>query len=210
MSKAYCSDGIAHPNASGHPAQAAAAATAPARAQRITRIGSVSLSRTIELTRPLQEVFAREVCPVVMTKSEFTKRVADKEHFITSLSDGVTVTLVGELDELVNMGRQRMAEQFVGQEMLVSQSADLYYWSRQAKSSTAEVDYLAVIEGSIVPVEVKSGPSGRLRSLHLLLESLPDCERAYVFSSGPYAELPEQKLTFLPLYYAFGATRVLS
>jgi hypothetical protein len=27
------------------------------------------------------------------------------------------------------------------------------------------------------------------------------------FSSAPYAELPEQKLTFLPLYYAYAATR---
>ena len=123
---------------------------------------------------------------------------------------GVPIDLEYGKADLLKIHEGDMAEQFVGQEMLVSQSADLYYWSRQAKSSTAEVDYLAVIEGSIVPVEVKSGPSGRLRSLHLLLESIPDCERAYVFSSGPYAELPEQKLTFLPLYYAFGATRVLS
>ena len=99
-----------------------------------------------------------------------------------------------------------MAEQFVGQEMMESQGGELYYWSRQAKSSTAEVDFLAVVDGSIVPVEVKSGPSGRLKSLHLLLETYPNCDRAFVFSSGPFAELPEHKLTFLPLYYANRAT----
>ena len=60
-----------------------------------------------------------------------------------------------------------------------------------------------------MPFAVKSGPSGRLRSLHLLLRSYPNCERAYVFSSAPYAELPEQKLTFLTLYYAFQATSEL-
>ena len=64
-------------------------------------VGSVSLSRTIEWTRPLQERLGREICPVVMTASEFTKRVADKEHFISSVLDGKTVTLVGKLHQLV-------------------------------------------------------------------------------------------------------------
>lgn len=120
---------------------------------------------------------------------------------------GVPIDLEYGKADLLKIHEGDMAEQFVGQEILVSQGADLYYWSRQAKSSTAEVDYLVVIEGSIVPVEVKSGPSGRLRSLHLLLDSYPNCDRAYVFSSAQFAELPDQKLTFLPLYYAFGATQ---
>ncbi|KPJ91437.1 MAG: nuclease [Gemmatimonas sp. SG8_17] len=119
---------------------------------------------------------------------------------------GVPIDLEYGRVDLLKIHLGDMAEQFVGQEMLVSQGTDLHYWSRQAKSSTAEVDFLAVIGGSIVPIEVKSGPSGRLRSLHLLLKSYPNCERAYVFSSAPYAELPEQKLIFLPLYYAYRAT----
>jgi len=69
------------------------------------------------------------------------------------------------------------------------------------------VDYLAVVDGSIRGVEVKSGASGRLRSLHLLLASYPKVKGGLVFSSGPYAELPDQKLTFLPLYWASSATR---
>lgn len=85
--------------------------------------------------------------------------------------------------DLLKLHEVDMAEQFVGQELMVSQGAELYYWSRQAKSSTAEVDFLAIADGSIFPVEVKSGPSGRLRSLHLLLETYPNCDRASVFSS---------------------------
>ena len=108
--------------------------------------------------------------------------------------------------DLLKIHEGAMAEQFVGQEMLVSQGPELYYWARQARSSTAEVDFLAVIGDSIVPVEVKSGPSGRLRSLHLLLESYPNCERGYVLGTRNYSKLPEQKLTFLPLYFAFRAT----
>lgn len=109
--------------------------------------------------------------------------------------------------DLLAIYRGAMAEQFVGQEMLVSQQGSLYYWDRQAKSSSAEVDYLAVIGGKIHPVEVKSGAAGSLRSLHLLLASYPECGKALVFSDRPYSDLPEQKITFLPLYSAFAATK---
>lgn len=112
--------------------------------------------------------------------------------------------------DLLHIHEGDMAEQFVGQELLAAQGAGLFYWARQARGSSAEVDYLAVIDSEIVPVEVKSGPSGRLRSLHLLLDTYPNCERGYVFSTAPFAELPNQKLTFIPLYHAFQASRVAS
>jgi len=110
-------------------------------------------------------------------------------------------------DDLLDIYRGAMAEQFVGQEMVVSQGSDLYYWAREARGSSAEVDYLAVVQDSIFGVEVKSGPAGRLRSMHLLLETYQNCAGGMVFSSGPYAELPEQRLTFIPLYYVYAATR---
>ena len=109
--------------------------------------------------------------------------------------------------DLLAIYRGTMAEQFVGQEMLISQNGSLYYWDRQAKSSSAEVDYLAVFDGRIHPVEVKSGATGSLRSLHLFLTSYPECDGALVFSDRPYSELPEQRITFLPIYSAFAATR---
>ncbi|TCD48001.1 AAA family ATPase [Chlorobium sp. N1] len=110
-------------------------------------------------------------------------------------------------DDLLAIYRGAMAEQFVGQEMLVAQKGDLHYWCRQARSSSSEIDYLAVIEGKVHPVEVKSGAAGSLRSLHLFLSSYPECGMALVFSDRRYAELPEQKIAFLPLYSAFSATR---
>lgn len=110
-------------------------------------------------------------------------------------------------DDLLAIYRGAMAEQFVGQEMLVAQENDLYYWNRQAKSSTAEIDYLAVMNGLVHPVEVKSGSSGSLKSLHLFLHTYPACGKALVFSDREYADLPEQKITFLPLYSVFAATR---
>jgi predicted AAA+ superfamily ATPase len=112
-------------------------------------------------------------------------------------------------NDLLSLYRGALAEQFIGQEMLVSQKGDLYYWDRQSKGSTAEVDYLAVLNGRIHPVEVKSGAAGSLKSLHLFLASYPESGKAFVFSDRPYADLPEQKITFLPLYSAFASTQSL-
>lgn len=112
--------------------------------------------------------------------------------------------------DLLSIYRGAMAEQFVGQEMTISQNGSLFYWDRQAKSSSAEVDYLAVMDGKIHPVEVKSGASGSLKSLHLFLSTYPDCGRGIVFSSRPYAELPDQKISFLPLYSAYYTTGTTS
>ncbi len=109
--------------------------------------------------------------------------------------------------DLLDIYRGAMAEQFVGQEMLTCHDSNLFYWSREARGSAAETDYLAVVKGGIYGVEVKSGPAGRLRSLHGLLERYPNCRGGLVFSSRPYGELPGKKLTFLPLYFAAAATR---
>jgi hypothetical protein len=52
-------------------------------------------------------------------------------------------------------------------------------------------------------VEVKSGAAGKLRSMHRLLGEYPDVRRGVILSTAPYGELPEQRLLFLPLYFAY-------
>ncbi|TNF39412.1 MAG: DUF4143 domain-containing protein [Bacteroidetes bacterium] len=68
-----------------------------------------------------------------------------------------------------------VAEQFTGQELLANQSAytkpGLYYWGRNARNSLAEIDYLIEKNGEIIPVEVKSGALGRMKSLQLFMET---------------------------------------
>lgn len=103
---------------------------------------------------------------------------------------------------LLDMYRGKLAEQFVAQELIANHTSELFYWSREARNSNAEVDYLAIRNGKIVPVEVKSGSGGSLRSLHLMIDTYPNCPEGLVLYSGNYAHRPEQRLTFLPLYYA--------
>ena len=46
---------------------------------------------------------------------------------------------------------------------------DFAYWYRGLGSSTAEVDYIIPMMQRLVPIEVKSGKTGRLKSLHLFM-----------------------------------------
>lgn len=108
-------------------------------------------------------------------------------------------------DNLLSIYNGAMAEQFVGQELMISQNSELYYWARDSRGSSAEVDYLIAADNVIYPIEVKSGTVGRMRSLHMMLERYSDCcPSGIVFSCAPYSELLKQRLLFLPLYYSGG------
>ncbi len=79
--------------------------------------------------------------------------------------------------DLLAMFRGKLAEQYVAQELLAHHGPDLFYWSRDARGSSAEVDYLLAFNGKIYPIEVKSGAAGSLKSLHMLLQKYPNCPR---------------------------------
>lgn len=70
--------------------------------------------------------------------------------------------------QLINEGT--IAEQFIGQHLqdVLSDSPnrDLTYWLREGRSTNAEVDYVIGMNGQIIPIEVKAGATGSLKSLH--------------------------------------------
>lgn len=75
--------------------------------------------------------------------------------------------------QLLDVYGGALAEQFVGQELLALSTREpphLYYWAREARSSQAEIDFLWAAQGHIVPIEVKAGSTGRLRSLHHFMD----------------------------------------
>ena len=115
---------------------------------------------------------------------------------------GMPLATAPDASNLLAVYRGAIAEQFVGQEILAAQGV-LNYWSRRARGSSAEVDYLAAIDGEVYPVEVKSGPAGKLKSLQLCLEEYPNCPRGIVLSLAPGRELPKHRLLFVPLYNAY-------
>ena len=73
--------------------------------------------------------------------------------------------------EVINKGA--IAEQFVGLELLKNSSPympeNLYFWTREKENSQAEVDYVIQRNDKIIPIEVKSGKSGKMQSMYLFL-----------------------------------------
>ncbi len=119
----------------------------------------------------------------------------------------VPVELELKQENLLAMYRGKLAEQFIAQELIAWHDSNLFYWSRDARGSNAEVDYLIVCKGKIYPIEVKSGAGGSLKSLHLMLENYPNCPEGLVFYHGMYKHLSDQKLVFYPLYAIAGIGR---
>ncbi len=73
-------------------------------------------------------------------------------------------------DDLLLLNDGALAEQFVGQELIATQpnfqELALYFWQRHERNDAAEIDYVIQHHNNILPIEVKSGKTGRLRSLH--------------------------------------------
>ena len=95
------------------------------------------------------------------------------------------------------------AEQFVGQQLLSESSAasegrKLFYWQRGEKGSSAEIDYLLARDGKVIPVEVKSGKSGTLRSLHAFIDRNPT--EFGICLQDIASPRREGKIIFAPLY----------
>ncbi len=103
---------------------------------------------------------------------------ASESHFKPLLMDiGLCNNLCGlslpDASELLTVQEGGLAEQFVGQELCAAapsfQEHPLFYWHREQKNANAEVDYLRAYEDQIVPVEVRAGSSGSLKSLQVFL-----------------------------------------
>jgi uncharacterized protein len=96
-----------------------------------------------------------------------------------------------------------IAEQFVAQELIAyappSAPPELYYWHREAKSSNAEIDFIVTKAGTIIPVEVKSGKSGHVKSLQIFLESHPAAADPIIISTAEY-ELSHHRYQQIPCY----------
>lgn len=159
----------------------------------------------LNLARIIHKIHAASPAslPLHATASEKKfKAILVDTGLMRSLSE-LPATIEYPKNDLLNMYQGALAEQFAGQEFISGGVENLYYWSREAKNSSAEVDYMIVRNNTVCPVEIKGGAAGKLRSMHLLLQHNPHIEKGYVLSTNVYGELPEQRLVFLPLYYSW-------
>ena len=76
--------------------------------------------------------------------------------------------------DLLGIYNGAVAEQFIGQQLISIQKyyvePELYFWQREKKGSEAELDYLFQYGATILPIEVKRGKTGSLKSLRLFMQ----------------------------------------
>lgn len=91
-------------------------------------------------------------------------------HFGTQLNAPILMQ-----DNILLLNDGALAEQFVGQELIATQpnfhEPALYFWQQNQRNDSAEVDYIIQYQQHILPVEVKAGKTGRLRSLHSFMNT---------------------------------------
>ena len=154
----------------------------------------------------------------------------ERDFKLLFLDVGMASTILGvRLNEIylakdpMTVNKGVLSEQFIGQHLLHARkpfiAPELYFWNRQKKNSTAEVDYIHSIGQNVIPVEVKSGKTGTLKSLHqfLMEKKLNFAVRfnADVPSVGNFTlTLPqggelEYRLVSLPLYMVGQLNRIL-
>jgi predicted AAA+ superfamily ATPase len=140
-----------------------------------SRDQSVTIKRDIELL-----AMARVIGKVVHSHCSGLPLQADLEEKVFKLLFldiglmnaicGMDWRSISQMDEkkLINQGA--IAEQFIGQHLQAMLSdkpnRELNYWLREGRSSNAELDFVIGLGGGIIPIEVKSGATGTLKSLH--------------------------------------------
>lgn len=129
----------------------------------------------------LDRLEAAMVCRRVLPSSDFVAPLSIKSRAapkLLPLDVGVALATMAvpwpdirtrPLDALRN---GRVAEMVAGQLLLSADrrtGSPLHFWVRERPRGNAEVDYLVPTPTGLVPVEVKAGAGGGLKSLHQLL-----------------------------------------
>jgi len=118
--------------------------------------------------------------------------------------------VAGSAEDLVNKGS--LAEMVLGWELIKYNNPrtqhDLYYWENTADGTRSEVDYIITRDMKILPIECKSGTSGKMKSLHLFMHNkhLTDAIRcslenfALLESNDKHDDGAVRRISIIPLY----------
>lgn len=132
--------------------------------------------RTLEKVMLLHLVYpTTNTKPPVMPDFKKSPRLQVLDTGMMNYFAGIQKEIIGT-NNLDNIYQGRVAEHIVGQELLAAKFNvlnSLNFWVRQKTDATAEVDFVMQHEGDIIPIEVKSGSTGSLRSLHAFMDATP-------------------------------------
>lgn len=144
-------------------------------------------------------------------KSKQTKfLVLDTGLYMCEAKLDVSTWILDAPGKFVNRGM--LGEAFVALELLKGASpfedAALFDWHKEAKNSNAEVDYIVQYRDKVLPIKVKSGNSGSMASLRILMES-KGLSLGIRTSEENFGSLDDGRIRITPLYLIGEHDRIL-
>lgn len=131
-----------------------------------------ALERLMAVTRVYPSILTNLPSPPDPSRSP---RIHVVDTGLVNHAAGIFRNLAGATD-LSRIFHGQVLRHMAGQEIIGNRShgfPTLRFWTRPKLQSSAETDYLTETDGMLVPVMVRPGEPGRLRSLHRFLDEAP-------------------------------------
>ncbi|MFN0214213.1 MAG: ATP-binding protein [Saprospiraceae bacterium] len=130
--------------------------------------------RSLDQARVLQLIYpSSSIRPPLETDFKKRSRLQFLDTGLLNHAMQLQADMIG-LEDLNSLYKGRIVQHLVTQELMAQHDTPSYkphFWVRENANSQAEVDLLHVHKQYVLPIEVKSGESGTLRSLHQFMEA---------------------------------------
>ncbi len=148
--------------------------------------------------------------PLLATANERKFKIAFLDVGLMQNALGMQRSIVLD-DPIMQINAGSVAEQYVAQELLACadpySDKKLHFWAREARGSNAEVDFLVEINGMPIPVEVKAGARGSLKSMRLFLKEYPKAQLGIRYSMHELSYFDQ--ILSIPLYMVSQTQRLV-
>ncbi len=129
--------------------------------------------RALHLARIIRLVYpSTSLQPPLTTEKRRRPRLQFIDTGLLSYALNLTGQMIG-LSDLNDLQRGKIAQHIVTQELISRHEYTDYvpnFWVREEKDNSAEVDLVYPYKNLLIPIEVKAGKQGKLRSLHQFVE----------------------------------------
>lgn len=129
--------------------------------------------RALDLARIIQLVYPTSALqPPIIPDIKRSPRLQFLDSGLLNYSLGLQAEMIG-IKDLNNFYKGKVIQQLVVQQLQAQMNSLLYkpmFWVREEANSSSEVDLVFQYKQYVIPIEIKSGEQGRLRSLHQFVE----------------------------------------
>jgi predicted AAA+ superfamily ATPase len=129
--------------------------------------------RALDLARIVQLIYPTTCLqPPLFADLRRKPRLQFLDTGLLNYSLGLQAELIG-IQDLNSFYRGKIIQHLVAQQIQAQMNSLLYkpmFWVREEANSSSEVDLVYQYKKYVIPIEIKSGEQGRLRSLHQFIE----------------------------------------